>query len=64
MKQDGLRKLNHYGGYAGLLAQVNYKQYFSVGALIGGGASYTEFTTSDLKEGDRSNYYLDWFSLL
>lgn len=56
--EDGLRRLNHYGGYAGLLAEVHYKQYFSIGALVGGGASYTEFTNPDLSEDDRSNYYL------
>tara|TARA_Y100000768_G_scaffold384195_1_gene367778 strand:+ start:10698 stop:11291 length:594 start_codon:yes stop_codon:yes gene_type:complete len=55
---DGHRKLNHYGGYAGLLAEIHYKQYFGVGAILGGGASYTEFTDSDSEENDRSNYFL------
>jgi hypothetical protein len=55
--ENGLRKLNHYGGYAGLLAEVHYKRYFGLGVLVGGGASYTEFTNSDLSEDDRSNYF-------
>lgn len=56
--KDGRRKLNQYGGYAGFLGEIYYKQYFGIGAIIGGGASYTEFTSSDLKKDDRSNYYL------
>jgi hypothetical protein len=55
---DGLKKLNHYGGYAGLLAEVHYKQYFGVGALFGGGASYTEYQGANLPDNDRSHYYL------
>jgi hypothetical protein len=54
-----LRKLNHYGGYAGLLAEVHYMQILCLGALVGGGASYTEFTNSDLSaKMIRSNYFL------
>ena len=56
--QNGLRELNHYGGYAGFLAEIHYNQYFGFGTIIGGGASYTKFTASNLKEYDRSNYYL------
>ena len=41
-----------------LSAEVHYKRYFAAGVLIGGGASYTEFTTSNFEEDDRSNYYL------
>jgi hypothetical protein len=55
--EDGPKKLNHYGGYAGLLAEVHYKRYFGLGVLVGGGASYTEFTNQDLSENDRSNYF-------
>lgn len=54
---DDLRKLNHYGGCAGLLVEVHYKRYFGLGVVVGGGASYTEFTNADLSTGDRSNYY-------
>lgn len=55
---DGLKELNHYGGYTGLLAEIHYKQYFGVGALLGGGASYTEYIGANLQDSDRSNYYL------
>jgi|TARA_Y100000748_G_C15418694_1_gene458425 hypothetical protein len=55
--KDELRKLNHYGGHAGFLGEVHYKRYFGLGILVGGGASYTEFTNSDLTENDRSNYF-------
>ena len=55
---DGSKKLHHYGGYAGLLAEIHYKQYFGIGALLGGGASYTEYSGGNLPDSDRSNYYL------
>ena len=56
--KDGLKKLKHVGGYVGFLGEIHYKRYFSIGAIVGGGASNTEFTGKDLKEHDRSNYYL------
>lgn len=55
--EDGQRKLQQYGGYAGFLAEINYKRYFGVGIIVGGGATYTEFTDSDLNDRDRSNYF-------
>ncbi len=55
--KNELKKLNHYGGYVGLLAEIHYKRYFGLGVLVGGGASYTEFTNPDLTENDRSNYF-------
>ena len=50
-------KLNQYGGYAGFLAELNYKRYFSLGLLVGGGGTYTEFNDSELNDYDRSNYF-------
>ena len=55
--EEGDRKLNQYGGYAGFLAEVNYKRYFGFGVIVGGGASYTEFNDSELRDYDRSNYF-------
>lgn len=55
---NGLKRLNQYGGYAGFLAEIHYKQYFGIGALVGGGASYTEYHGANLPDNDRSNYYL------
>ena len=55
--EAGERKLNQYGGYAGFLAEVNYKRYFGIGVIVGGGATYTEFYDSSLKDYDRSNYF-------
>ena len=55
--QNDQRKLQQYGGYVGFLAEINYKRYFGIGLIVGGGATYTEFTDSDLKEKDRSNYF-------
>lgn len=54
---DKQRKLEQYGGYAGFLFEVNYKRYFGIGMIIGGGATYTEFTDSNLNDKDRSNYF-------
>lgn len=55
--KDGNRKLKQYGGYLGLLAEVNYKRYFGLGILVGGGASFTEFNNSNFVEDERSNYF-------
>ncbi len=54
---DDRRKLQQYGGYAGFLAEINYKRYFGVGVIVGGGASYTEYTDIELEDRDRSNYF-------
>lgn len=54
---DGERKLKQYGGYVGLFAELNYKQYFGIGTVIGGGATYTEFNDGQLEDQDRSNYF-------
>lgn len=55
--EDGQRKLQQYGGYLGLLAEIHYKRYFGLGVLVGGGATYTEFNNSELSEDDRRNYF-------
>lgn len=55
--EDGTRKLKQYGGYVGLFAELNYKQYFGVGTIIGGGATFTEFNDNNLEDDDRSNYF-------
>jgi hypothetical protein len=51
------RKLNLYGGYVGLMTEINYKRYFGVGVIIGGGATHTDFNDRNLKDHDRSNYF-------
>lgn len=56
--KDDLKELKHYGGYVGFLGEIHYKRYFSIGGIVGGGASYTEFTITNSKEDERSNYYL------
>jgi hypothetical protein len=55
--EDGKQKLRQYGGYAGFLAEINYKRYFGIGIIAGGGATYTEFTNTSVKDKDRSNYF-------
>lgn len=54
---DQDRKLKQYGGYVGLFAEINYKRYFGIGTVIGGGATLTEFNDQYLVNKRRSNYF-------
>lgn len=54
---DGTRKLKQFGGYAGFLAELNYKRYFGVGVLVGGGAAKTEYNLSNLSSKDSTSYF-------
>lgn len=50
-------KLKQYGGYVGLFLEVNYKRYFAIGTIVGGGASFTEYNSNKIDNEKKSNYF-------
>ncbi len=50
-------ELSQFGGYAGVMLEYNLESFFSLGAVIGGGTSVTEFKSETESNEKEQNYF-------